>query len=229
MSRKIVLCTPRKAADHPKYKDAVDAFVAAAPADVELIMFNIQSGLVKSRDTACSYAMHINADDVLMWDNDISEDADKVWHMMSHDVDIVGAPYTTKEHPARWVMSAHPDAPSVRADGLWPVYEIGTGLKRYRVSALRKMCETYPGLEYEPMDGNLLDVARWNLHFMGVVNRRWLSEDFGFDFIARNSGFTIFCDTALRPKHWGTVGYPLEEPSLVPDLVVEKDVVVAQD
>lgn len=221
MSRHLILCTPRKAADLKPFIEAREAFIAATPEGWKITDFEIKSGLVKSRDTACSYALHVEATDVLMWDNDVSAPADQIWQMVMSDADIVGAPYTTKEHPSRWVFTPLQDS-KPGEDGLMPVYEIGTGLKRYRVSALREIAEAMTHIEYEPADGNIPGVRRFNFHFMGVVPTgpgklgRWLSEDYGFDYLARTCGLRIWCDTRVQAKHWlqTLTAYPVERPPM---------------
>lgn len=218
--RLVVIGTPVKGETTEAYNDSIEALIQAPPPNTEFRLLKSKSGLIKSRDNICAFAMHEGADDVIMWDSDNAAHPADIARLLSHEVDICGVLYTTKDaRRPRWVLTPFPHKPRPDRNGLMPVIEIGTGLKRYRVSALRKMAETHPELEYSPADGLFPGARRFHWHYSGVLDRRWISEDFGFDHVAADSGFTIYCDTRIRSAHWGPAPYPLPGMSpVVPGL-----------
>jgi hypothetical protein len=83
---------------------------------------------------------------------------------------------------------------------------------------------TCPEIAYTPDDTSARQVA-WDFFSMGVVNGRYLSEDYYFDYRLRQAGFDVWVDTTVVTRHRGSTPdgrvidfptHPLPLPGLPP-------------
>lgn len=121
-------------------------------------------------------------------------------------LDVCGGLYTTRDRSGQWVvnlMSGEAPSPS----GLLRVIEIGTGFKAFKRSVFDRVLEKNSWLwcEGEPdprqpvcaffSTGPVQDVKHW------PGKRRLLTEDYWFDWLCREAGIDIVCDTRIKIRH----------------------------
>lgn len=147
-------------------------------------------------------------DMLLMVDFDLMPTVDDYMGILSRppELEVVGGLYSTREHCGRWVLNGMSGAVPT-ADGLLQVLEIGTGFKRFTKSAFDKVLLRHPWLDCESdVDPRL---RLFGFFSMGPVEdrkcwpgkRRWLTEDYWFDWLCRESGIPCIADTRLKIKH----------------------------
>jgi hypothetical protein len=228
------------------FKACVDA-VCAADLPYEFIPASITgAGIGMARNILTHHAVTAGVDGILTWDRDISlpgkspgEWVKAIMRLLSWPVEIgnVAALYSVKsEDSARWVITPLPNEKRQK-DGLLKVFEAGTGLKLIWMWQIKAMMKAFPELAYTSDTANYGEVL-YDLFSMGVVafksddggilgsNRRYLSEDYYFDYRLRTMGFPIWVDTNVQTKHRGETPdgrvldfptYPLALPGLAPD------------
>jgi hypothetical protein len=101
--------------------------------------------LVRARNRVVAYVLREPAYSDLEWvlwldDDQWADDPRVVVEMMGLGVDIVGAPYTNKRHPMRWVHQRLAE-PREERDGLLEVRGVGLGFTLVSVRALRQLSE----------------------------------------------------------------------------------------
>lgn len=190
---------------------------------------NVSSGGIhKARNNlAWEFLTRSDAEYYLSLDTDISDfQPDMISRLMSHNVDIVGAPYCHKKPEIEWSARAIPGVGPDPQTGLQELAAHGTGcllIKRRVMETLRDQCEK----SESPMRWAIEDWTegrgqkKWDIFWEGIVidpefgydKRTPLTEDFGFCYWARKAGFKIYTDTTFYLKHWdGGRGYPEKEP-----------------
>ena len=122
---------------------------------------------------------------VLWWDNDqYPEDRRVVQAMLASGEDVIGAPYTNKKEPVRWVQQYEhlEDRPEI--DGIQEVRALGFGFTMTTTKCLRKMAEhsriykDWPNLTHLPdVFGQVFDQV---IPGAPPEDDARLSEDFSF-------------------------------------------------
>lgn len=127
----------------------------------------------------------------------------------------VSGMYPIKTHVSpRWVFDAMIGS-SVEPDtGLLPCRDAATGLKLISREAIYKLLRENPEREYVD-DAVALRTAVWDVFAMGVVNGRYLSEDYYFDHLCIKHGIPVYLDTQVAVRHEGVAVFPLE-PLAIP-------------
>ena len=121
-------------------------------------------------------------------------------------LDVCGGLYTTRDRNGQWVVSLMSgEAPS--PSGLLRVIELGTGFKAFRRSVFDRVLARNPWLKCsDDIDqrialigffsaGPIEDVKHW------PGRRRLLTEDYWFDWLCREAGIDIVCDTRIKIRH----------------------------
>jgi hypothetical protein len=126
-------------------------------------------------------------------------------HMDRKGWPICGGLYTIRAPEGHWVIN-FPSAEGPDGDGILRLLELGTGFKCYRKSALQKIIEKNPWLEYFDDDHKELE---WGVFSMGPVksrhwkpNARWLTEDYWLDWLTEDAGLPVVVDTTIQLRHW---------------------------
>lgn len=119
---------------------------------------------------------------------------------------IVGASYAAKQMWHRWIRNDIPgEVPD--EDGLLKVSEIGTGLKAYHRCYFEEVMGAFPEIQYF-CDGGQGQLVKWDFFSMGVVDGRYLSEDYYTDYRAKKIGMPVYCHTKVEIQHEGFMLYP---------------------
>jgi hypothetical protein len=138
---------------------------------------------------------------------------------MASGVDICGGLYTTRDSNGAWVlnrMSGQAPSPS----GLLRVLEIGTGFKAFKRSVFDRVIAKNSWLMCVSDHDHRQSVN--GFFSMGPVEdpkhwkgRRWLTEDYWFDWLCRRAGIDVVADTRIKLRHRDEVTgelYPAQFP-----------------
>lgn len=171
-------------------------------------------GVARARNNlAQSFLLSTDCDVFLSLDVDIVFTRDHIAEILrwvSPERPVVGGLYACKQMAHRWIMTPlegeEPDAET----GLQKVMESGEGFKaRHRVYFERVM-EAFPEIMYL-CDGAVKGAAKWDFFSMGVVNCRYLSEDYYADHRARKIGMDVLVQTRVQLEHEGFIRYPFKD------------------
>ena len=122
----------------------------------------------------------------------------------------MGGMYPLKAHPTRWVLTELPGSKIDQKTGLIKVREVGTGFKAISSDTLLTLIRAHPEREYVA-DDRPERTLQHDLFPMGVVNGRYLTEDYYFDHLCHQAGIPVYVDTRVKLKHRGTADFPLTE------------------
>ncbi len=151
--------------------------------------------------TDCTHLMFIDADIVF-----------NAWHvkrLLSHDVDIVGGLIPKKKQgDIELVCNALPDRPHQDNRGLMKLRHVSTGFMLIKRGVLTRMRHVYgEKIQYREYQ---TEQQLWDFFPMGIVDKRYLVEDWYFCDNARDLGFTVYGDMEVQLGHIGSVVFPLE-------------------
>lgn len=165
-------------------------------------------GVARSRNGLTQqFLLATKASDIVFIDVDIGFQPEQFARLLSHPVDIVGASYPAKTMQHRWIYTDLPNEKADPATGLKKVMETGTGMKRYTRRPFELMIAAFPEIQYF-CDGSSDQPVKWDFFSMGVVNGRYLSEDYYCDYRARKIGLDVYVDTQCQVTHDGHIRFP---------------------
>lgn len=168
-----------------------------------------ESMISRARSKLATEFLESDCEYLLFIDADLEFPADAVDRLIRHDRDIVAAPYSVKNIPARWAL-AFEEQPTYVA-GLLKVRSVPAGFTLIK----RRVFEALVGPDLvfqEEAD----DRSYYAFYLPYLVTREdgrrvFLSEDFAFCRRAADKGFEIHCDFDVRLNHWGTYRYHMPE------------------
>lgn len=160
-----------------------------------------ESLISRSRSRLATEFLASECDYLLSIDSDIQFPVDALERLLSHDKDIVAAPYAAKIVPSKWAVALGDDIPDY-VQGLMPVRYVPAGFTLVK----RKVFETLatPELQYfeEASDTPYYAFYLPMLH-QSKGRQVFLSEDFAFCQRAKDAGFELWCDFDVALQHWG--------------------------
>jgi hypothetical protein len=177
--------------------------------DVEFTLGTIGGdGVARARNGLTqSFLLTTDCTHILFLDVDIRPTKAHFRSLLNHDVDIIGVKYAAKQLNHRWILTEIagevPDA-----DGKLKVQECGTGMKLYKREVFEALANAFPEIQYF-CDGRPGRPVLWDFFSMGVVEGRYLSEDYYCDYRAQKIGFSVYVDTKCEVPHQGFIDYPL--------------------
>lgn len=177
--------------------------------DVEFIEAGIGGdGVARARNgLAQDFILNSDCTHFLAIDVDIRFKPEHIRRLLDADKDIVGGLYAAKQLNHRWIMTELPGVPFVASNGVQKAWECGTGLKLIKRKVFEDMITAFPEIAYL-CDGRPGRPVMWDFFSMGVVDGRYLSEDYYFDYRARKIGYDIHVDGLCQVVHEGFIGFP---------------------
>ncbi len=154
-------------------------------------------------ETVCEIIVFLDVDIIWSWEN-----FRMLIDAVTKERPIVGGPYACKTINHRWIMTELPNELPDPLTGLQKVQEIGTGFKAYHRSYFEAVINAFPEIAYF-CDASPDRPLKWDFFSMGVVNGRYLSEDYYTDYRARKIGMDVYAQTKIQIQHQGFIGYPL--------------------
>jgi len=153
--------------------------------------------------TECEYIVFVDVDIVFTRDH-----MERLIGHLSESRPIVGGLYAAKQLSHRWILTSLPNQPADE-NGMQRVKECGTGFKGYHRSYFKKVIAAFPEIAFHCDGAPSEKPVKWDFFSMGVVNGRYLSEDYYADYRAERIGMPVYVDTTLQLKHEGSFAYPL--------------------
>lgn len=175
----------------------------------------------RARNNLCWDWYHNTADDVFGFiDSDLDYRPVDIFQLIDANKPIIAGLYGIKQVDLRWCINSIPGHAVDPVTKQQHVAAAGTGLifvHRHVIGTLIAECRQWrqwPIHYTADEDGN----ERYDLFHNGVVEdkewftpaRRYLSEDWGFCYLARKHGFPIVLDHRSVVMHEGSVKYPLQ-------------------
>jgi choline kinase len=214
----VVVCSHRDLNIHSF--SSFSGMTSRVPSDFNIVMsVGLEASIAKSRSywATVFHKEMTNFDVMCFVDDDMVFDPKDLWKIMreAHTRKcIYGAVYMKRELPPKAIVSLKPGE-SFSFDGsVREVQGLGTGFMAFHREVLDKIvpnCELVTcGKVYKnKTTGVEEDFPVYYPMFAEIVdeNKAWLSEDYGFCKMARESGSKIICDTSLLIKHAGSYLY----------------------
>ena len=148
---------------------------------------------------------------ILFIDADIIHEPAHVLRLLSHEGKrIIGGIYAFKQLKMRWVVNELPDHPDGDAE-VRRVKEFGMGFSLWDLSVFDEMEAAHPEIAYESDDPEFAGATLHDFFSMGVVNRRYLTEDYYAQHRARALGIDCWVDTGCQVQHEGMIRFPILE------------------
>lgn len=157
-------------------------------------------------------AVSENFDGLLQIDDDLQWQPKHVARILGHGLDVVSGLYCKRKPGVpEWLFRPKTGA-SVK-DGVIECSVVPTGFLFASTKALKKIFDDNPQLHYEYKEDSSEKMAtRCEWFPMGVINGRWLGEDYKFCQLARKSGFAVWQDVGGEIiRHGYGVGFPILE------------------
>lgn len=184
-------------------------------------------GIHKARLNLASDFKKSGADGMLMIDSDLSFEPQHVFQLVQRGLPIVCGLYCHKKEQLEWCARGIDGVVVDPKTGLQRVSAAGTGFMFISKDVFAKMDTKIEELESKV--GRLRYIEDWNEgtgtekvdYFIervitepGYFDKPTLtSEDWGFCYLARQTGFEIMLDTTFFLRHWdGGRGYPEQPP-----------------
>lgn len=165
-------------------------------------------GVARARNTLTQdFLLQTDCTHILFLDVDIIFHAKHIRRLIDAGKPIVAGLYAAKQLAHRWIATDLPGETADGTTGLKRVQEAGTGLKLYEREVFEAMIQAFPEIAYL-CDSCPERPMKWDFFSMGVVNGRYLSEDYYCDYRARKIGFDIWVDTTCQVQHEGFIRYP---------------------
>ena len=144
---------------------------------------------------------------LLFIDNDILFTPNDIVRLRSNNLPICGGVYFKKKIPYSPVSNRTID----QEGHMHKMQETGTGFLMIHREVFEKISQAEPSHFYlgdadEEKSNEYYDYFR-----VGVVNGRYLSEDYYFCHLARKHGYDIWLDTSIYTRHVGRAVYPFND------------------
>lgn len=134
----------------------------------------------------------------------------RIVKMLSKQRPVIGGKYAAKQLNHRWIYTEIAGEVVDPETKLLRVAECGTGIKGYHRSYFEDVMTAFPEIQYF-CDGNTGGAVKWDFFSMGVVNGRYLSEDYYADYRAKLIGIPVYVDTLCEVAHQGFMDYPFKD------------------
>jgi hypothetical protein len=205
---RLIIATPIRAAEmHAAsvslgYAEMLLRLQRALPIEVLAGSLTFAADIVRGRNRIAAKVLrdHPDATHVLWLDDDQwVDDVAVVAEMIALGVDVVGAPYTNKRQPLRWVHQ-HLTPPAAPHGSLLPVAGLGFGFTLTTTSALRHLSEVERVYTDHPNPHRVANLFGQLFHHPALdqgrnvpeADQALLSEDYSFCLRWRRSGGGVY-------------------------------------
>lgn len=186
--------------------------------DVEVVVVGNQSLVPKARNSLISY-FHENKqyDFIIYIDADIGIPNYCIPRLLQRSVDVIGVPCPLKGYDEQGLPVLNiGEVTNIQEDGLAQTTHVGNAilmLSRKAVDDIIKVSEKY---EDSPKfsRGSPLVQTCYDVFKIGVVDGKYLPEDFYLCSRLRKLGYKIYIDLTIPVRHSGTHGFEVTEQHL---------------
>jgi hypothetical protein len=195
---------------HAGYAHSLNRLLAAGFFPITLARVG-GAGVARARNNMAAEFLQSSADYYFAIDSDITFDPEMIARVVGHCRPLCCAPYALKQAKLQWCANALPGESLDESTGLQRMRDSGTGFMCIHRSVFEAMIAAHPEIEYDEDLSDSRGARRWDFFSMGVVSRRYLTEDWYFCHRARALGFAVWMDCTFHVKHEGFASYPLNE------------------
>ena len=244
-TKRILIGTPLKGEIPKSYFRTSLVLASAQIPNVKLDWVLLDGPAVQiARNEIAAYAIENNFDELIFWDKDVLAQRNgtdvtdsALMRLIGHDVDIVTSVYAARSLDTHWHISPLPGE-EPNEEGLQKVERASIGFSKIKVSVLKKIAADNPDRVAMLIDPNRAPRSIPELFPMELTGRNtpayrlkeiknalaecksddpnaFLSEDYGFCKLARESGFDILMDSLMILGHETKVTVPIETPKLM--------------
>lgn len=169
------------------------------------------AGLTRARNIHAAEFLASDREYFFAVDSDITFTEVHFARLIAANLPIVCGLYALKDFDHIWcVERLNPCPPMDKEHGRLEVAKSGTGFMCVKREVFEAMIKAHPEIEYEEDIAADRGKVRWDFFSQGVVNRRYLTEDWFFCERARKLGFKVYVDTTFHVMHGGHAEYPLK-------------------
>lgn len=171
-------------------------------------------GVARARNNLVqNFLLTTDCELILFMDVDIRKwgraEVERIVTGISEKRPIIGGLYAAKNLKHRWICTEL-EGEQTGPDGRRRVQEVGTGFKGYHRKYFEDVMRAFPEIQYF-CDSGQGAVVKWDFFSMGVVNGRYLSEDYYTDYRAKLLGIPVYVDTLCELGHQGFMDFPFKD------------------
>lgn len=184
---------------------------------VQKVIYEMGDSLVsRARNKIAMRFLETDCDYLMFIDSDIRFNIKMIEQLLAHDKKVIGGIYLKKKLPYEPVLNT-----TIGNDGdLLVMKETGTGFLMIHREVFEAIKKAEPEHSYnksaDEADGEYYDWFR-----VGVVENRYLSEDYYFCHLARKYGYKVYVDSSVVVGHVGKLEFPLPNPTNLIDGATE--------
>ena len=171
----------------------------AAQSDIALYPVQISHDALiqRARNDLVKMALETECDDLIFMDSDQEWNPEVVMRLLSHEVDVVGAPIIKKGTPTDYNVKLLPEGLMAPINHLLKVASVGTGCLRISKKALQTVWDMSPEYENSGATNRMVfDVQ--------IIDGQLISEDTVFCAKWRSTGERVWIDPSLDLGHTGS-------------------------
>lgn len=186
--------------------------------DVEIVTIGNQSLVPKARNSLISY-FHQNKqyDFIIFIDADIGIPAYCIPRLLQRGVDVIGTPCPLKGYDEQGLPVLNiGEILNCTPDGLAETTHVGNAILMLSRKAVNSMIEISEEYLDDPdfSRGQPLTTKCWDVFPIGLVDGKYLPEDFYLCSRLRKLGYKIYIDLTVPVRHSGTHGFATTEEHL---------------
>lgn len=163
--------------------------IAKNPLDYK-ILFKEGPIIPLNREVIAELAQQMDCTHLLFVDSDMMFPADSAMRLLRHDKDIVGVNYNMRLFPLTSTVKTKPG--ETTQEKLFQCDGVATGFMLIKMEVFKKLKKPWFHVEIDQRDS---------------TGKTLEGHDYRFCRIAREAGFTIWCDPTLEIKHIGDYLY----------------------
>ena len=178
---------------------------------VKGVIYLVGDSLVtRARNKVVQRFLDTDGDYLLFIDSDIIFTQNDIIKLRNNNKKLCGGVYLKKKLPYSAVCNR-----LLGEEGdLHKMAEIGTGFMMIHRDIFTSISDKYPEHYYNNESDE--DKGQYYDYFrVGVVENRYLSEDYYFCWLARQCGYDVYLDPDILVKHEGKATYPFKDSELL--------------
>ena len=166
--------------------------------------------VTRARNKTVKKFLESDAEYLLFIDSDIIFTQQDIIKLRNNNKKLCGGVYLKKKLPYAPVCNRLLG----QEDGLHIMAEIGTGFMMIHRDVFADIKAKYPEHAYKN-EGDEEKGEYYDYFRVGVIENRYLSEDYYFCWLARQCGHNVYLDPDILVKHEGKATYPFVDSELL--------------
>jgi hypothetical protein len=223
--KRILLATPCRDALSVEYVTGMVAACACLRKEFDLVpALNRSTCLNITRGDLVEHAKFEGAEEIVFIDSDIEWTPADLYNLLSHNVSIVGADYCKRvsgpaQGTARAIEGAILAGEDKKTASLLLCTSLPAGFLRIHLKVFEDIFHAIHSRHFLHPNGQvrceyfptgLVVIGGWQYpsEVEDTELPEQISEDIGFCRLARHIGYSLWCDTKIKLRHHGDIGFP---------------------